>query len=114
MPHLTINGQRITAPHDATILEAARGAGIEIPTLCHHPDLSTVGACRMCVVGVQGARALQTACTTPVTEGMVVDTNTPEAVETRKFVLQMLLTDHPNDCMNCEVDGDCELRRHHH
>lgn len=110
MPHLTINGQRITVPHGATILEAARGAGIEIPTLCHHPDLSNVGACRMCVVGVHGARALQTACTTPVTEGMVVDTNTPEAVETRKFVLEMLLTDHPNDCMNCEVNGDCELQ----
>ncbi len=110
MPHVTINGHRIDAPHGATILEAARGAGIAIPTLCHHPDLSNVGACRMCVVGVHGARALQTACTTPVTEGMVVDTNTPEAVETRKFVLEMLLTDHPNDCMACEVNGDCELQ----
>ena len=107
---LTINGQPVTAPEGATILEAARGAGIPLPTLCHHPDLSTVGACRMCVVSVKGARALQTACTTPASEGMVVDTMSPEAVETRKFVLEMLLSDHPNDCMVCEVNGDCELQ----
>ena len=108
--NLTINNKAITAPDGATILEAARANGIEIPTLCHHPDLTNVGACRMCVVSVERARALQTACTTPVFEGMVVDTMSPEAVETRKFVLEMLLTDHPNDCMVCEVNGDCELQ----
>ena len=107
---LTINNRTCSAPDGATILEAARLAGIEIPTLCHHPDLSNVGACRMCVVSVKGARALQTACTTPVAEGMVVDTMSEDAVATRKFVLQMLLTDHPNDCMGCEVAGDCELQ----
>ncbi|MBX7235137.1 MAG: (2Fe-2S)-binding protein [Caldilineales bacterium] len=108
--HLTIDGQRVSAPAGATILDAARTAGIRIPTLCHHPDLSTVGACRMCVVSVRGARALQTACTTPAAEGMVVDTMSQEAIDTRKFVLEMLLTDHPNDCMSCEVNGDCELQ----
>ncbi len=107
---LTINNQSVSAPPGATILEAARQAGIEIPTLCHHPDLSNVGACRMCVVSVKGARVLQTACTTPVGQGMVVDTMSADAVATRKFVLQMLLTDHPNDCMGCEVAGDCELQ----
>ena len=107
---LTINGQRIMAAEGSTILEAARGAGIYIPTLCHHPDLNNVGACRMCVVSVEKARGLQTACTTPAIEGMVVDTNSQEARETRKFVLEMLLTDHPNECMICEVNGDCELQ----
>jgi len=107
---LTINGKEVSAPEGSTILEAARMAGINIPTLCHHPDLSNVGACRMCVVSVENARGLQTACTTPVTEGMVVNTESEEARETRKFVLEMLLTDHPNDCMTCEANGDCELQ----
>lgn len=107
---LTINGKKIMAPAGSTILEAARGAGITIPTLCHHPDLSSVGACRMCVVSVEKARGLQTACTTPVFEGMVVDSESEDARETRKFVLGMLLTDHPNNCMTCEVNGDCELQ----
>jgi predicted molibdopterin-dependent oxidoreductase YjgC len=107
---LTINGRRVAAPEGSTILEAALLAGITIPTLCHHPDLSNVGACRMCVVSVDNARGLQTACTTPATEGMVVNTESDEARETRKFVLEMLLTDHPNDCMTCEANGDCELQ----
>ena len=107
---LTINGREVPAPEGSTILEAARMAGVNIPTLCHHPDLSNVGACRMCVVSVDNARGLQTACTTPTTEGMVVNTESDEARETRKFVLEMLLTDHPNDCMTCEANGDCELQ----
>jgi predicted molibdopterin-dependent oxidoreductase YjgC len=107
---LTINHRKVTVPAESTILEAARHAGITIPTLCHHPDLTDVGACRMCVVSVEKARGLQTACTTPVFEGMVVNTDSAEARETRRFVLEMLLTDHPNDCMTCEVNGDCELQ----
>ncbi len=107
---LTINNRRVVAAEGSTILEAARAAGIYIPTLCHHPDLTNVGACRMCVVSVEKARGLQTACTTPVFEGMVVNTESEEARDTRKFVLEMLLTDHPNECMICEVNGDCELQ----
>lgn len=107
---LTINKRRVSAPEGATILEAAKLAGIRIPTLCHHPELSNVGACRMCVVSVEKARALQTACTTPVFEGMVVDTESKEARDTRRFVLETLLSDHPNECMTCEVNGDCELQ----
>jgi predicted molibdopterin-dependent oxidoreductase YjgC len=107
---LTINDQRVVAAEGATILEAARGAGIQIPTLCHHPDLTNVGACRLCVVTVEKARGLQTACTTPVHEGMVVQTESPEARDTRRFVLEMLLSDHPNECMTCEVNGACELQ----
>ena len=107
---LTINSRKVIAPEGSTILEAARAAGIPIPTLCHHPDLSNIGACRLCVVSVEKARTLQTACTTPVFEGMVVDTESEDARATRRFVLEMLLSDHPNDCMKCEVDGDCELQ----
>jgi predicted molibdopterin-dependent oxidoreductase YjgC len=107
---LSINGYKVTAPEGSTILEAAHQAGIHIPTLCHHPDLTNVGACRICVVSVEKARGLRTACTTPVAEGMVVETESEEARETRKFVLEMLLTDHPNDCMTCEVNGECELQ----
>jgi len=107
---LTINNQRVVAPDGATILEAARDAGIRIPTLCHHPDLSNVGACRMCVVSVEKSRGLLTACTTPVFDGMVVNTDSEDARATRRFVLQMLLSDHPNECMTCEVNGDCELQ----
>jgi predicted molibdopterin-dependent oxidoreductase YjgC len=107
---LTINGKEVSAPEGSTILEAARLAGIQIPTLCHHPDLTNVGACRLCVVAVERARTLQTACTTPISAGMVVNTESEEVRTTRKFVLEMLLTDHPNDCMTCEVNGDCELQ----
>jgi len=107
---LTINNRRVVAADGATILEAARAAGIRIPTLCHHPDLSDVGACRMCVVSVERSRGLQTACTTPVFDGMVVDSESPDARATRRFVLEMLLTDHPNECMTCEVNGNCELQ----
>jgi formate dehydrogenase alpha subunit len=109
--NLTINGMQVCAPEESTILEAAQAAGVIIPTLCHHPDLTDVGACRMCVVSVEHARGLLTACTTPITEGMVVDTESTQAREARAFVLEMLLTDHPNDCMTCEADGDCELQR---
>jgi len=101
---LTINGQQVTAPEGSTVLEAANSANIRIPTLCHHPDLSNVGACRMCVVEIKGARGLQTACTTPVSDGMVVDTNSDIVRETRKFTLEMLLSEHCGDCL-----GPCEL-----
>jgi predicted molibdopterin-dependent oxidoreductase YjgC len=107
---LTINAQTVVAPEGATILEAARSAGIRIPTLCHHPDLANVGACRLCVVSVEKAKGLLTACTTPALEGMVVDTESEEARETRRWVLGVLLSDHPNECMKCEVNGDCELQ----
>ncbi len=108
---LTLNGRTVSVPEGSTILEAARQAGIYIPTLCHHPDLSNVGACRLCVVTVEkAARSLQTACTTPVVEGMVVHTESEEARATRRFVLTMLLSDHPNDCMRCEANGNCELQ----
>lgn len=101
---LTINDKQITAPEGSTILEAARLAGIEIPTLCHHPDLTNVGACRLCVVDVEGMRGLQTACTTPVASDMVVDTDNDIVRATRKFTLEMLISEHCGDCFGpCEV-----------
>ena len=111
MVHITINGKSLEVPAGVTVLTAARQAGIEIPTLCDHPDLTPTGACRLCVVEVEGMRGPATACTLPVNDGMVVHTNTEQVIDLRKFVLSMLLTDHPNDCMKCEADGDCELQR---
>ncbi len=108
--NLTINGKPIQANEGMTVLEAARANGIHIPTLCHHPDLPPVGACRMCVVEVEKMRGLVASCTLPVSEGMVVQTHTPKLIEERKFILEMLLSDHPNDCMLCEVSGACELQ----
>ncbi len=108
--NLTINGKAIVAREGQSVLDVARENGISIPTLCHHPDLAPVGACRLCVVEVEKMRGLVASCTLPVAEGMVVHTETPKVVEERKFVLEMLLTDHPNDCMICESDGNCELQ----
>ena len=108
---LTIDGGQVSAREESTILEAAASAGIVIPTLCYHQDLTDTGACRLCVVSIAGTRGLQTACTTPVSEGMVVDTDSTAVREGRAFVLEMLLSDHPNDCITCEVDGDCDLQR---
>ncbi len=101
---LTINDRQVTAPDGSTVLEAARSVDIEIPTLCHHPDLTNVGACRMCIVEVEGLKGLQTACTTPVADNMVVRTDTDVVRETRKFTLEMLLSEHCGDCFGpCEV-----------
>ncbi len=108
--NLTINGKRIQATEGMTVLDAARANGINIPTLCHHPDLPPVGGCRMCVVEVEKMRGLVASCTLPATEGMVVQTETPKLIDERKFILEMLLTDHPNECMTCEVTGACELQ----
>lgn len=101
---LTINDREVTAPEGSTILEAARSAGIEIPTLCHHPDLTNVGACRLCIVDVEGMRGLQTACTTPIADDMVVATDNAIVRATRKFTLEMLISEHCGDCFGpCEV-----------
>lgn len=92
MPKFTINGQEIEVPIGKTVLEAAHQAGITIPTLCYHKDLSPYGGCRLCVVEVQGARLPMTSCTLPVTEGMVVQTETPKLAESRRSVLKLLLS----------------------
>ena len=108
MVTLTINGQTVQAPKNATILEAARSAGIYIPTLCYHPELAPEGACRLCVVEASGARSLVASCVYPVAEGMVVKTNTPKVRAARKMVVELLLANHPKDCLSCQKSGDCE------
>jgi len=110
MVTLTINDKEITVPENTTVMDAAMMNGIAIPHLCKHPALSTFGGCRLCVVQVQGIPRPVASCTTPVMPGMEVTTHTPELEEHRKFVLELILSDHPNDCMTCEATGDCRLQ----
>ncbi len=107
---LTVDGKPVVVPQGSTVLEAAQAAGVIVPTLCHHPDLTPTGACRLCVVEVEGMRGLNASCALPAREEMVVHTHTDKVVELRKFVLEMILSDHPNECMTCEVNGACELQ----
>lgn len=107
---LIINGQEVSAPAGSTVLEAAALAGIDIPTLCHHRALTPIGACRMCLVEIEGQPTLQPACTFPIAEGMKVQTHSPQVVEMRRFLLELLLSDHPLDCMTCDSTGSCELQ----
>ncbi|MBT9160969.1 MAG: NADH-quinone oxidoreductase subunit 3 [Dehalococcoidia bacterium] len=108
--NLIINDQKIAVPAGGTVLEAALEAGIDIPTLCHHPALTNWGACRICLVEIEKQRTLQPACTFPATEGMVVHTESEKVVSARKFVLQLLFSERNHYCMYCQVSGDCELQ----
>lgn len=107
---ITINGQKIPAQTGQTVLEAARAAGVEIPTLCHHPAVKPIGACRLCLVEIAGQRTLQPACTFPVADKMDVKTESPKVVEVRKFVMELIFTERNHFCMYCEMSGDCELQ----
>jgi formate dehydrogenase alpha subunit len=107
---LTINGKKLQAETGQTILQAANAAEIKIPTLCHHPALPPEGACRLCLVEIEKQRSLQPACTFPVSDGLVIQTHSPKVQEARKFSLELLLSDHPLDCMTCNVAGDCVLQ----
>ncbi len=107
---LTLNGREIQALPGKTILEVAREAGVDIPTLCHDPRLEPYGACRMCLVEVEGARGPMAACGTAIRAGMVVETHSEKILKLRKFVMELLLTNHPLDCPVCEAAGDCRLQ----
>lgn len=107
---LTIDGTQITVSKGTTVLEAAEQAGIFIPTFCHDPELSKPGACRICVVEIPGARNLPASCVTEATEGMVVYTNSPVIIEARKTNLELLLANHPEDCLTCHKNGACRLQ----
>ena len=98
---LTIDGQEVEAREGMTVLEAAQAADICIPTLCADPDLEPYGACRLCVVEIEGMRGLPTACTTPATDGMVVHTETPAVNQVRRTAVELLIADHPSDCLTC-------------
>ncbi len=110
MVNLTIDGQEVQVPKGSTVLEAAQKAGIDIPTLCHLKDINKIGACRVCVVEIEKARGLQPSCTYPVTEGMVVRTNTAMVREARKAVVELILSNHPMECLTCSRSTDCELQ----
>ena len=107
---ITINGKPVVAQSGQTIMEASLAAGVDIPYLCYHPDLSSWGACRMCLVEVEGMRGLTTACTCPINEGMVINTEAEKAVEVRKFVLELLFAERNHYCMFCQMSGNCELQ----
>ncbi|MDD4722187.1 MAG: NADH-dependent [FeFe] hydrogenase, group A6 [Acidaminococcaceae bacterium] len=108
---LTINGISVTTNKNSSVLTAAREAGIYIPTLCYHPDLQAEGACRLCLVEASGARTLVASCVYPVSEGLVVQTNTPRVRAARKLVVELLLANHPKDCLSCQKSMDCELQK---
>jgi predicted molibdopterin-dependent oxidoreductase YjgC len=110
MVTLTIDGKKVTVRKLSTVLDAAKKLEIPIPTLCHHPELSPFGGCRLCIVEIQGNARPVTACTTISKEGMVVTTTSPHLDKLRKTTLELLLSDHPNDCMVCERAGDCTLQ----
>ena len=108
--NLKINGMPVTAPKGSTILEAANIAGIKIPTLCFLKDINAIGACRICVVEVKGARSLVASCVYPVNEGMEVFTNTEKVRESRKMTLELLLSTHERKCLSCARSQNCELQ----
>ncbi len=111
MINLTIDGKSIEVSEGTTVLNAARKTGIEIPTLCDHPELTPYGGCRLCLVEVEGARTLQPSCTLPVSKGMVVKTDTEKTRAARKFVLTLIFSERNHFCPYCQVSGgDCELQ----
>ena len=110
MLNVTIDGVKVSVPAGTTVLEAARKANVHIPTLCYLKDINQIGACRMCVVDV-GARALAAACVMPVSEGMVVKTNTPAVRAARKSVLELILSNHKRECLSCVRSQNCELQK---
>jgi NADH dehydrogenase/NADH:ubiquinone oxidoreductase subunit G len=110
MVNLTIDGKKVTARKLSTVLDAAKKLDIPIPTLCHHPKLSPSGACRLCIVEINNIARPVTACTMLVSEGMKVKTTSSYLEKLRKTTLELLLSDHPNDCMVCEKAGDCTLQ----
>lgn len=110
MVELTINGKQVTAPNDSTILQAAKLAGISIPTLCHMPNVHTNGSCRICVVEVEGAKNLQASCITKATNGMVVHTNSEKVRKIRKVLYDLLMSNHPKECTSCSRNQSCEFQ----
>ena len=102
--------KKVTAPAGTLLIEACKTVGIEAPSFCYYPNLSLQGACRMCLVKVEKMPKLQTACTTVVSEGMIVTSDSDEIKQARKSMLEMLLGNHPLDCPVCDAGGECELQ----
>lgn len=111
MVNVTVNGIAVSVPKGSTILEAARAAGVEIPTLCFMKDINEIGACRICMVEATGARGLVTACVYPVAEGMEIRTNTEKVQRARKTTLELMLSTHEKKCLSCVRSTNCELQK---
>ena len=111
MVHLKVNGIDVEVPAGSTILQAAKAANIDIPSLCYLKDVNCIGACRICVVEIKNRRGLAAACVYPVEEGMEVETNTPAVRKSRKTTLELLLSTHNKKCLSCERSENCELQR---
>ncbi|MBO7339082.1 MAG: (2Fe-2S)-binding protein, partial [Lachnospiraceae bacterium] len=110
MVNLTIDNKPVTVADGTTILEAARKVGINIPTLCYLKEINEIGACRICVVEVEGVERCVTACNTVVTEGMVIHTNSAKARTTRKTNVKLILSQHKTNCTTCVRSGNCTLQ----
>ena len=108
---LTIDGKKIEAPKGVTVLEAALGAGIYIPTLCYDADLKPYGACRLCVVEIDGMRGIVSSCTTPAADKMVVHTETPKVNQARRMAIELIMANHVGDCLTCAKNQQCELQK---
>ena len=106
---LTIDGKRVSGNRGETILEVAKSNGIDIPTLCYHPRISITGACRICLVRINGTM-LKTSCSEPIAQDIVVETEDSEIIDIRKGILEMLLSEGDHNCLYCEANGDCELQ----
>jgi len=116
MIKLTINEMPVSVPEGTTVLQAAESINIKIPRLCYYefpgmPKINKIASCRVCVVEIQGRKNLAPACATLVTEGMVVKTNTPRAVKARRTMVELLLSDHPNSCLTCPKNNNCDLQK---
>jgi NADH-quinone oxidoreductase subunit G len=107
---ITVDGKKLVAPAGTLLIEACKAVGIEVPSFCYYPGLSLQAACRMCLVRIEKMPKLQTACTVPITEGMVVATDTDEVRQARKSMIELLLGNHPLDCPVCDAGGECELQ----
>ena len=110
MPTLTIDNRKVQVPDGTNLLDAARAAGVTIPSLCYLRNVQAIGACRVCLAEVEGAKSLVASCVTPATEGMKVHTNSARVRSARKTVVELILSDHEGDCQTCDRNGDCELQ----
>ena len=110
MVNIKINGMDYQVDDQITVLEACRSVGIDIPTLCNDDRLEPHAACRLCVVEVEGKKSLETSCSLKVWDGMVVETHSPKVMDTRKDILDLLFSNHPDDCLTCDKSGACKLQ----
>lgn len=108
---ITMNDSPMSGRDGMTILEVAQENNIDIPTLCHSPELTPIGACRICVVEVEGSKTLVGSCHTPITQGMIIYTHSPKVLQARKAIIELLLSSHPDNCLVCDKANLCELRK---